>query len=64
LFSLQELIPIIQEGKYEFHSDPWNNISTQAKDLIISLLNVNPKTRFSPFQALMHPWIANVYHLK
>ena len=58
--SIQELIELIKEGKYEFHPDPWDNISVQAKELIKHLTDVNPKTRYSPFQALTHPWIANV----
>lgn len=57
---IEELTEQIQAGRYEFHSDPWDNISQQAKDLIKCLMDVNPKTRYSPFQALMHPWIANV----
>jgi len=63
VYRFQELIAIIQEGKFEFHSNPWDNISQQAKDLINFLLNVNPKTRYSPFEALMHPWISNVKSL-
>lgn len=58
--NVHELIELIKEAKYEFHPDPWDNISAQAKDLIKRLLDVNLKTRFSPFQALTHPWIANV----
>jgi len=49
------------EGKYEFHTNSWANISEQAKDLIKCLLKVNYKERYSPFQALMHPWVANVF---
>jgi len=57
---IEELTEQIQNGQYEFHADPWDNISQQAKDLIKCLMDVNPKTRYSPFQALMHPWIATV----
>jgi len=55
---IEELTEQIQAGQYEFHSDPWDNISQQAKDLIKCLMDVNPKTRYSPFQALIHPWVA------
>jgi len=33
------------------------NLSAPAKDLLQSLLDVNPKTRFSAEQALNHPWV-------
>jgi len=56
----QDLTEMIQKGKYEFHADPWDKISADAKDLIKHLLNVNPNTRYSPFQALTHPWIVTV----
>ena len=60
LQSVQDLIELIKEGKYEFHKDQWEHISEQAKDLVKHCLDVNPKTRYTPFDALMHPWIANV----
>jgi len=56
---VQDLIEIIKEGKYEFHKDQWEHISEQAKDLVKHCLDVNPKTRYTPFDALMHPWVAN-----
>jgi serine/threonine protein kinase len=56
---LEDLIELIKKGKYEFHTDLWDNISSQAKDLVKCLLTVNHKIRYSPFQALMHPWVAN-----
>lgn len=34
------------------------NLSAPAKDLLQSLLDVNPKTRFTAQQALTHPWVA------
>jgi len=52
---------MIQAGKYEFHPEHWDNISDQAKDLIKHCLDVNYKTRYTPSQALMHPWITNVF---
>lgn len=61
--TVEDLIEQIKEAKYEFHSDPWDDISSQAKDLIRCLLNINHRTRYTPFQALMHPWIANVSYL-
>jgi len=57
--TIQELTELIIQGKYEFHPESWDNISEQAKDLIKCLLQVDYKERYSPFQALMHPWVAN-----
>lgn len=57
---VQDLIELIKEGKYEFHKDQWEHISEQAKNLVKHCLDTNPKTRYTPFDALMHPWIANV----
>jgi len=56
---VQDLIEKIKAGKYEFSADPWVNISKQAKNLVKRCLDVNYKTRCSPSEALMHPWIAN-----
>ena len=35
----------------------WGHISTEAKDLIRSLMNTNPNARLSAGSALMHPWL-------
>jgi len=51
---------MIKAGKYEFHPDPWDNISEQAKDLVRHCLDVNYKTRYKSSDALIHPWISNV----
>ncbi len=40
-----------------FESDVWSKISPEAIDLIRCLLNPDPKIRFTPAQALAHPWV-------
>jgi calcium/calmodulin-dependent protein kinase I len=50
------LFDSIMAGQYEFHSPYWDNISSQAKDLIKKLLVVNPKQRLNATQALEHEW--------
>lgn len=35
----------------------WDKISAQAKDLLYCMLNPDPKIRFTPAQALAHPWV-------
>ncbi|KAJ8035549.1 Serine/threonine-protein kinase DCLK3 [Holothuria leucospilota] len=52
-----ELFELIQSGKYEYISPYWNNISSDAKDLIDHLLVVDKKKRYTAKQVLDHPWI-------
>jgi len=49
----------IQKGKIEFHEEEWDNISDDAKDLIIKLLVKNAKARLSAKDVLSHPWLRN-----
>lgn len=41
----RDLFKKIRKGEYEFHDEYWNQISSDAKDLISSLLTVNPDDR-------------------
>lgn len=52
-----ELFEQIIKGKYDFPSPYWDNVSSSAKNLIMNLLQTNPKKRFTPEQTLLHPWI-------
>ena len=40
-----------------FDTPVWAKVSAEAKDLIRCLLNPDPKIRFTPAQALAHPWV-------
>lgn len=40
------------------NSDVWNAISSEAKDLTVRLLDVDPNRRMTIEEALRHPWIA------
>jgi phosphorylase kinase gamma subunit len=46
------MLRMIMEGKYNFTSPEWEDISFEAKDLIIHLLTVNSKQRYTSDQAL------------
>lgn len=52
-----EIYEQILECNYNFKNSNFNNISKEGKDLIIKLLNPNPKTRYSYKKICSHPWI-------
>jgi len=47
----------IRKGQYEFHEMYWEYVSSEAKDLISSLMDTNPDTRLTAERALQHPWM-------
>ena len=53
----KELFRKIRHGQYEFHVEYWGQVSSTAKDLISSLLTVDPFRRLSAEQALGNQWI-------
>jgi len=53
----RELFRKIKRGDYEFHEEYWGTVSKEARNLIKSLLTVDPKTRLDAEQALKNPWI-------
>jgi calcium-dependent protein kinase len=46
----------IKMGKFDLNRSPFNKISSEGKDLIKKLLEMNPKRRISAADALNHPW--------
>ena len=53
----RELFRKIRRGQYEFHDEYWSCVSHEAKDLISSLLTVNPQKRLSAAAALRNSWV-------
>ncbi|CAM9341730.1 unnamed protein product, partial [Laminaria digitata] len=47
----------IKRGKFSFHPQYWDPISTGAKELIRGMLTVDPAERITAAQALQHPWV-------
>jgi serine/threonine protein kinase len=41
----RELFRKIRKGDYKFHPEYWQNVSSEAKDLISALLTVDPMKR-------------------
>lgn len=59
-----ELFTLIKGGKFEFPTPYWDTISDGAKDLIKSLLVVDPSKRLSCDEILKHPWLNKSQHSK
>ncbi|KAI9289263.1 kinase-like domain-containing protein [Umbelopsis sp. AD052] len=57
--SIQVLTQKVARGEFEFLSPWWDDISSDAKDLISHLLTVDPEERYTIVQFLDHPWIKN-----
>ena len=53
----RELFRKIKRGDYEFHEEYWGTVSKEARNLIKSLLTVDPELRLSAQQSLENPWI-------
>lgn len=49
----------IKTGAYDYPSPEWDTVTAEAKNLINSMLTVNPAKRITSAEALKHPWIMN-----
>jgi len=47
----------IKAGAYDYPSPEWDTVTPEAKNLINSMLTVNPTKRITAAEALRHPWI-------
>ncbi|UYV71274.1 CAMK2G [Cordylochernes scorpioides] len=47
----------IKAGAYDYPSPEWDTVTPDAKNLINSMLTVNPAKRINTTDALKHPWI-------
>ncbi|CDW59503.1 Pkinase domain containing protein [Trichuris trichiura] len=54
------MLRAISEGRYEFRSPEWDEISESAKDLIRKMLQVDPKKRITAKEALAHSFFQQV----
>lgn len=55
---LPALFDQILHARYDFPSPWWDNISTDAKDLVRKLLELDPKKRYTAGQVLQHQWVS------
>uniref|UniRef100_A0A7S0ZFE4 Protein kinase domain-containing protein n=1 Tax=Timspurckia oligopyrenoides TaxID=708627 RepID=A0A7S0ZFE4_9RHOD len=47
----------IMKGQVEFPEAEWASVSADAMDLIMRMLDVNPRTRITADEAFAHPWL-------
>jgi len=53
----EEVIQNIKRGQIVYQNEMiWKSLSTEARNLVESLLQANPKKRPSAAEALEHPW--------
>ncbi|ROW14737.1 hypothetical protein VPNG_03805 [Cytospora leucostoma] len=55
--NLQDLIDECSNAQVVFHERYWKDVSDDAKDFILHLLQPNPDDRWSSTRALKHPWL-------
>lgn len=56
----KQMQELILAGTWDFDDDAWEQVSEEAKDLIRSLLALDPSRRFSAVQMLKHSWTAGI----
>lgn len=52
-----DLIEIIKNGTYDLERAPWNEVSEDAKNLVMGMLTKDPENRILPTQALRCAWL-------
>jgi len=55
--NLNDLVEECRSGRIIFHERYWKDVSKDAKDFIMTLLQANPAKRVTSTQALRHPWL-------
>lgn len=53
----EELFDLILQGTFDFPSPYWDNVSQQAKDLIMNMIMKQPTKRYTAEQVTKHDWI-------
>jgi len=46
----------VKKGEYDLNSGVWQEISDNAKNLVMNMLQLDPKARITADKALKHPW--------
>lgn len=48
---------LVKKGVYNLEGGAWDQVNSQAKDLVKRLLTKDPTTRITAQEAINHPWI-------
>ncbi|KAK1752387.1 putative MEK1 protein [Echria macrotheca] len=56
--NLQDLIDECSSAQVVFHERYWKDVSDDAKDFILKLLQPKPEERWTSERALAHPWLS------
>lgn len=59
--TVAQLFKNIRSGAYSFQDPAWSDVSSEAKHLIVKLLDSNWQSRITASQALRHPWIVKMF---
>ena len=59
----RHVVSKILKGAYKFYSQSWENISDEAQNFVVELLQVDPKLRLNADQALEHSWQSKEFSL-
>jgi len=49
----------IGKGKVDLNQPHWRGVSDEAKELVRSMLQVEPAKRITSFDLVNHPWVVN-----
>ena len=60
----EDLLRQIRYGAFKFHDKYWNHISQDAKNLIASMLRVDPSYRVTVKEALASPWFRTDHSIR
>lgn len=57
--NIKEVLRRVRSGRYSFPDSEWADISSEAKDFISGLLELDPKKRLTASEALQHVWLTS-----
>ncbi|XP_040573796.1 ribosomal protein S6 kinase 2 beta isoform X1 [Lepeophtheirus salmonis] len=57
--SMEVILSRIEEGKIDTSSGNWLSVSTNAKNLVRSMFDIDPRKRPTALEVLQHPWMTS-----